>query len=727
MNPPDQLILNPILPEPVVLIIGVVALALTVLAYWRVGRGLAPWRNLVLMLFRIAGVALVILLLLQPSREEKLPPPVRDRFTMVAIDTSASMKQRDAGETTRLDAAKELLLSGDVVPRNGVVADPHLRVFAFSDDARPVTGSVLDLAADGKTTRFHKSVTTMMGTLGNGEAANALVLLTDGHDFELVNPAKTGAAARSQHVPIYGVAFGKQGNVRDVAVRIAGYQPYCYVKQKARISAMLRLVGCEYETITVQLLRQGQIVQTKRVNVEDRQEVPADFEVTEPATGQYEYEVRVPPLEGEADTANNSTINYLNVIDQQIRVLVLEGDPYWDTTFLQRSLMRNDKFDVAVLSSYGEGKIHTARKTPSDEPLTAPRTLEELGAYDVIFLGRNVDRLLGDAQVALLDQFVQDRGGTVVFCRGRAFSSDIAGDLEPVVWGAAHERVKLEPTAEGRNTAAFRGGDEDGALPELLNRHIPTDVKPLTTTLAVASGADESDAGPAIVQRRYGRGQVVSIGIEGLWRWELNAANTDVNTAFDRFWDQMILWLLAGRDFVPAKEFSFRLGSANISLGDKVYFHAAKRQPDPAIKHLPLTIYYGEAEAGRVDLARAPGDAPGRFTAEFAPERTGRYRAVATFPDGTTQESRFIVFSENLEETEVATDVVALRRLCESSGGRVIEPSELARLLKELNTERSDVPPPTRIRPVWNQVWVFYLAGLLFGLDWFLRRRWGLT
>ena len=95
------------------------------------------------------------------------------------------------------------------------------------------------------------------------------------------------------------------------------------------------------------------------------QELPVEFEVIEPEVGQYEYEVRVQPLEGEVDAANNSAITYLNVIDQQIRVLVLEGDPYWDTTFLQRSLMRNDKFNVDSLVSYGKDRIRAIRKTPS--------------------------------------------------------------------------------------------------------------------------------------------------------------------------------------------------------------------------------------------------------------------------------------------------------------------------------------------------------------------------
>ena len=77
---------------------------------------------------------------------------------------------------------------------------------------------------------------------------------------------------------------------------------------------------------------------------------------------------------------------------------------------------------------------------------------------------------------------------------------------------------------------------------------------------------------------------------------------------------------------------------------------------------------------------------------------------------------------------QVLTDVKGEAKplFCESSGGRILEPGDLSRLLKELNSEKSDATPRTRISPVWNRAWVFYLTGVLFGLDWFLRRRWGL-
>ena len=726
-----NIILDPILPIPVVAVLGAVLLFLTLRVYLRVGTAIERWRNFTLLFFRVAGIALVLVLLLQPSRQEFLPPPTKEHVTLVAVDSSLSMKQRDVERVSRLDAAKNLLAESEAVAANGLPQSTSLRLFEFNNDAQPIEKSIFDLAASGNSTRMHKSVTTMLNAPASGEAINALILLTDGHDFELVNPVKTGAAARAQQTPIYAVALGKQGKVRDVSARITGYQPYCYVKQKARVAASLRLIGCEFETLAVQLLRHGQVVQTKKLNADELQELPVEFEITENEVGQYEYEVRVQPLEAEVDSANNSAITYLNVIDQQIRVLVLEGDPYWDTTFLQRSLMRNDKFDVDALVRYGQDRVRAVRKTATAGELRAPTTLDQLSAYDVIFLGRSVDELLNPSQAALLDQYVKDRSGTVIFSRGRAFeNAGTVSELEPILWSdTGRDRVRVNVTAEGRSLTAFRAlQDVSGGvdtLPDLLNARSATETKPLTATLAQSAGRDDATPAPAIVHRRYGRGQVMSVGVEGLWRWGLNAKVEDVNSPFDRFWDQLILWMLAGRDFIPNRQFSFRPNSANVQLGEKIYFRLTMRQPDPRVKSISLTLFHGDNEVGRANMTPSATDA-GRLVAEFLPERVGRYRASAKFPDGTSQDSRFIVFTENLEETEVTTDVVGLRRLCESSGGRLIEPSDLGRLLKELHSEKADMTPKTRLCPVWNAAWVFYLAGLLFGLDWFLRRRWGL-
>ena len=725
-------VFDPILPVGGIAALGLVLLAITVAVYLRLGSTLSGGQKSTLMLLRIAGVALLVSLLLQPSRLERIPPPETNRVTLVAVDNSLSMAQKDTASGSRADAARDLLIDADLLTPAGAPAHEHLRLFSFGETATPLADAAA-LDPIGRTTRMHSSITDLFGSLRSTESARALILLSDGHDFELVNPAKTGFAARARQTPIYAIATGRQGDVRDVSARITSYQPYAYVKQKARISASLRLIGVELEPIQVELWREGQRVQAQQLRADDQPEMPVNFEVTEPEVGQYEYEVRIAPLAHETDMVNNAAMTYLNVIDQQIQVLFLEGEPYWDTTFFQRSLMRNDKMNVDSIVQYADGKARIVRKKAGEGEMKIPTTLKEWQQYDVVVLGRSVEKLIGAAGLRQLEDFAREHGGTVIFSRGRAFSNpQIKTDLEPVTWAeVATEHVRLQPSREGQALAPFRtmtvGGATADAAPELIAGRAVLEQKPLAATLASARTATGEEALPAIVHRRVGSGQVLSVGVDGLWRWAFNARIESANTLFDRFWDQMILWLMAGRDFLPAQQFSLRASSANIPLGEKIYFRALFRDPGKAVASIPLSISQGGQELSRTALEPVEGAPAEKLSAEFLASLRGKYEATAHFPDGTKQSVRFIVLEENLEQTEVATDANYLKRLCESSGGRLIEPEELGMLVKQLDDKPTEADPQTRLTSAWDQVWVFWMIGLCFAAEWFLRRRWGLS
>ncbi len=152
-----------------------------------------------------------------------------------------------------------------------------------------------------------------------------------------------------------------------------------------------------------------------------------------------------------------------------------------------------------------------------------------------------------------------------------------------------------------------------------------------------------------------------------------------------------------------------------------------KRDPAVKVGDVPLVIAGADGEVGRTVLSAADKNTPEKLTAEFLPAKPGKDTATAKFPDGTSQSARFIVFDENLEQTEVATDAGYLRKLCESCGGRRLQPEELGKLLAELKNEKTDATPVRKLTSAWDRVWVFWLIGALFGGDWYLRRRWGLS
>jgi hypothetical protein len=185
---------------------------------------------------------------------------------------------------------------------------------------------------------------------------------------------------------------------------------------------------------------------------------------------------------------------------------------------------------------------------------------------------------------------------------------------------------------------------------------------------------------------------------------------------------------MAGRDFLPTQQYALRANSANIPLGEKIYFRAIIRDTHtPAASlDIPLTVTHDNAESGHTSLRPDPG-ARDKLTAEFLAPKPGKYTATAKFPDGSTQSVRFVAFDDNLEQTEVATDAGYLRKLCESSGGRLLQPNELSKLLDELKTDKVEAAPMHKLTTAWDRVWVLWLIGLFFGIDWYLRRRWGLA
>lgn len=729
MNPfqIDGIVFDPVVPAPLILLLALALGGLTIFAHGRTSNRLPAWKRAVLVAFRLSGIALVLVILMQPSQIENIPLPVRDKVTLVAIDSSRSMKQTDAARLTRFDAAREMIWDTGLAARQDAAAPADVRLFEFAGDASPVTRPLAELTADGKTTQFHTSITTMLDALAPNESARALFLLTDGHDFELVNPEKTALLARTRETPIYAVTFGGEAAVRDVSVRMNSYEPFCYAKQTMRLSALIRPLGCPYETLAVTLLREGKPIQTRAVVVHEEQQLPVNFDVSEPTAGQFEYEVRVAPLPGEINTANNSAVTYVNVIDKRIRVLVLEGQPYWDTTFLQRSLRRDERLDVDCVVSYAKERLRVIRTGENTEPFKMPETAAQWRNYDMVFLGKAIDTMLNAEQLDALEEYVDKEGGVVVFTRADAFAGKVDEALQPVKWGSLARRFSAVKVArDGGGIPPFKIlADATAAqaepMPDILGASEALDRKPLAATMAEL---DDAPVYPAMVHRRYGAGQVLSVGVDGIWRWAFNAKTEGPNSVFDRFWDQTVLWLLAGSDLMPASRFTLRADTANVLLGEKIHFRIIERDKHSTVSSVPLTIRSNGKEIAAMSCTAT--DQSNRLAADFLPEQNGRYAAEARLPDGSSLTARFIVYDDNLEETDVAADPSYLRRLCEASGGRVLKPEEFAGMLKTLKAAPNEPSMRTRKITLWDRAWFFWLIAGLFGGDWYLRRKWGL-
>src|SRR5581483_6163 len=152
--------------------------------------------------------------------------------------------------------------------------------------------------------------------------------------------------------------------------------------------------------------------------------------------GLYRYEVRLDPLAGEVTEANNSATLLLRVIDVPIRVLVLEGKPYWDTKFLVRTLASDPSLELVSVVRMAEGRLleqvisrdtatsaggegdaaavvpaatattHTERWKIRKDPDEVLGNAETLAGYQIVVLGRDADIYLTDAALVNLRKWL---------------------------------------------------------------------------------------------------------------------------------------------------------------------------------------------------------------------------------------------------------------------------------------------------------------------------------
>ena len=89
------------------------------------------------------------------------------------------------------------------------------------------------------------------------------------------------------------------------------------------------------------------------------------------------------------------------------------------------------------------------RGVGADIELAANITEKALSQFDLVLFGKGAEYFLDEAKIELLHRFVRDRGGGLLFCRGKPYyqSLDALALLEPVEWGPAlRSGMRWRPT-----------------------------------------------------------------------------------------------------------------------------------------------------------------------------------------------------------------------------------------------------------------------------------------
>lgn len=618
-----------------------------------------------------------------------------------------------------------------------------------------------------------------------------LVLLTDGQHNAGEPPGSKAREMGERNLPIYPIALGSRRPPPDAAM-VSVQAPNAVFKDvDTVVEATFKITELPAQDFVVELQRTGK--DGKKALVErivhhqgkDRNYTES-FPVRMDETGLQTLSVSVRPANPntkETYADNNSRSTSINVTDDKVNVLLIDGEARWEYHYLATALRRDPTTKLESVL-FHQPRLNELLGPDELKKIGLPRQQmpsgpNGLSEFDCIILGDVAVDQLPLTERQRLEKYVAERGGTLVILAGKLFmplaypAIEANGETDPLrkllPIESPHvlapvEGFPLTLTREGKGTK-FLEMDADpvksASIWHDLPRHfwaIVGEAKPGATTLAYIAdseatreAAEIEKQSSLIVKQNYGFGRVLFVGVASTWRWRYRVGDTYHHT----FWGAVIRWAASDKPLMTGNDY-IRFGTPQ-----PIYSHAEEVQivvhlneelgplkPDllAAARILkPGKPGAGDKSVALVPLSRRPAqprvlegrirDLPaGEYAIELEmPDYADKLLAKAGPPGkpstgepGKPMRALFLVKPPDSKEMiDLETRWPLLEEIAAKSGGKVFTPEDASELVDLLIHQ--SVPYSEHYEQKLWQWWVVLVLVLAFmTIEWAGRKLAGL-
>lgn len=668
----------------------------------------------------------------------------RNAVVPILIDRSRSMGLADVDDVTRLARAKELV-EQRLLPTVG--GEFQVEVLSFGETLEAARLPALEATAR------RSDLMGALDALGEryaGRSIAGIIILSDGGD---TGRGRTGGAPPG--VPVFPIGVGSRRVARDREVLSVTAGEAALAESVVDLSVSIVSHGFGRQPMTLTVRENGQPVHVRSVTPDaDHSPVHVAFQVSPEKDATALYTVDVASDASEITTDNNMRSALVRCPGRRRRVLLVEGGPGFEHSFLKRALEADPALEVDAVVRKGQNDrgadTFYVQASETRAPGLAdgyPATREVLFAYDSVILANIEADLFTRDQLEMTADFVAERGGGLLVLGARSFEHQSwlrtpIEDLLPVELAdrrglalratgrPAGERNRPVLTPDGERHPITRLGAPDDATDArwadapALASIAAVGVPRAGATVLVEAAEPGGVARPLVAVQRYGEGRSMVFTGEAAWRWKMMRPAGD--RLYDTFWRQAVRWLAAS-----APEPMSISASAGAVPGDMVLVTLTVRDRTFApVRDATLTVSaIGPGGSVRDVQAVASEDEPGKYVARFRADQAGVYRLRAEGRRGGDRlgaaENAVLVGGADDELADPRVNEDVLRRLAFESGGALVEESTIEGLTGELARHAPDPAPPIA-REIWHSAWTFLLVAALAASEWTLRRRWGM-
>ena len=534
----------------------------------------------------------------------------------------------------------------------------------------------------------------------------AVLLFTDGVYNRGLDPT---LLTEKMAFPIHTVVLGDTLTHPDLAVKDVHYNKKVSLGATFPLRVTVGAVDCSGQKAVLTVTVDGRTMARQELDINtNRYSKEVDFMLEADTKGVRQIEIEISGLPEEPQRLNNAKRIFVEVQDQQFKVLCLADAPHPDLGAL-KSVLNDDcvmdfvfgRDEIPDLAGYQLLLLHQApsKRTDMDALFTQLERNKKIPMLIIMGSATDIDAL-GKLQKAF---------------RLRRMAANTTLDVKAVVNPSFGTFTLSDPLRE-----------KVGKFPPLAMPYV--EIEPLLgyddlllqEVLGVKSGQ------PLMAFVKGDRKAAFLFGTN-VWRWRLYNYYQDKNSmVFDELFSKTLKYLMLNADdglSVFAKEEYF--------TNEKVVFTAEVRNPSNELVTEPdLNLQIVNKKTGATyDYVFAKREHDYELNAGLLPEGVYTYLAQTVMNGQNLSASgSFAVVALGIEAQQLTADAALLRSLAAATQGQCYTVDQLPQLLEDLRNDpriTSVEHHETRFEDLIHSKWLLLIAIGLAAIDWILRKMFG--
>jgi len=594
-----------------------------------------------------------------------------------------------------------------------------------------------------------------------GKSIKACFVFSDGTDTTDVpkNVDKNelmSNLAKESSAPFFTFAPNTDMEVKDIAISDISYNRFTFARNPWQADVTVKIRGYNNLKLPVTLKEGNNILSKRLLETGNKQTVRMKLSFTPYKVGTFLYNISIPVQPQEAISENNQVSFLVKVVRDKIRIMHVCGRPSWDEKFLRQALKNDPNVDlVSFFILRTPDDISGAR---NDELSLIPFPVDELftqvlNTFDLVIF-QNFDYRPYDSSFYRFSQylnnimeFVTEQGGGFLMVGGdlsffqggydgtaieQILPVDLSSETDFIDTtqlqaaltedGLQHPITSLDKNVN-RNIEIWEG------LPKLEGCNVTAQLKSDSVVLATYPVKKNP---PLISVRDSGDGRCMAITTDSLWRWNfISVGNGGSNRHYLKFWRNTIKWLIKDPVFDPVHT-TINKDTFHPEEEIVVNVKVLGRNYQP-MKDIQLDINVTNEFSGKgIFFINGETDSDGQYTFSFKHGKEGSY-IINTMAKNNSGEigqdsTVFSIVQENEEFKDPAINRTLLMKLAEVSGGKYFDLPQ-----NDIGDKLSiDNPPITKLAgkrqiSLWDNGYVFLLVISIVSLEWWIRKRKGLS